>query len=399
MHHMSRRKLKRTHSYLAGGVVVGVTAIVGTIIILSSQAAPFTASIEPEDNPLTGGATLVSDGSASNSAAIKFGAAAVAALSQIPNPAIPTVETQVFASSGDIADDSVIYADPTTPANSVVLADNKDNAGGIGVFNMQGKMMQYRPDGKIGNVDLRTGFPFGGRSIVLVGANNRTNNTLIFWEYTPSSRSVTAPISGSIPTVTANYGFCMYKSPVSGKYYAFVISESGSATLEQYELSESAGKVVGTKVRTFTVGSVAEGCVADDANKRLYVAQEDAGLWRYGAEPGDGSTRTQLGKVGDGNLVADVEGVAVAYGPNGTGYIVVSSQGNSRYAIYDRQTNAFMRTFNIGANGSIDAVSDTDGLDISTSNLGPGFEKGALVVHDGSNTGSATSNLKYIPLQ
>ena len=33
------------------------------------------------------------------------------------------------------------------------------------------------------------------------------------------------------------------------------------------------------------------------------------------------------------------------------------------------------------------------------SDLGPGFPRGALVVHDGSNTGGATSNLKYIPLQ
>jgi len=41
----------------------------------------------------------------------------------------------------------------------------------------------------------------------------------------------------------------------------------------------------------------------------------------------------------------------------------------------------------------------TDGLDISTENLGPGFPKGALIVHDGSNSGGASSNLKYVPLE
>lgn len=396
---MSKRSYAPSYSYIGMGLVIGVMAVVGVAIILSSQAAPFTASVEPERVALTGNASVVTDVSASNSSAIKFGSAAIAVLSQIPNPALPTVETDVFPNTGDIADDSVIYADPTNPANSVVIADNKHNSGGIGVFNMQGKSIQYRADGKIGNVDLRTGFPFGGRNIVLVGANNRSNNTLIFWEYNPSTRQLSAPISGSIPTVPANYGFCMYKSPVSGKYYAFVSQETGTAPMEQYELSENAGKIVGTKVRTFNVGSIAEGCVVDDANQRLYVAQEDVGLWRYGAEPSDGSARTEFGRVGDGNLVADVEGMSIAYGPSGTGYIVVSSQGSNQYAIYDRVSNAFIRKFAIGANGTVDAATGTDGLDISTANLGPGFTKGALIVHDESNTGSTTSNLKYIPLQ
>lgn len=385
--------------------MTGVVAVVGTVVLLRGLAAGVPVGFEAEVGSVQGPAVKQALSGASAGSVVKFGPAVPTpapggSLSQVPANPKPTVETATFSVSGDIADDSAIYADPSNPANSVVIGDNKDSAaGGIGVFNMQGAMIQFRKDGKIGNVDLRTGFVLGGRSIVLVGANNRTNDSLIFWELNPSTRQLSAPIGLGTKTVASNYGFCFYKSPVTGKFYAFVTQETGSATMEQYELFDSAGKVGATKVRSFNVGSITEGCVADDDLGRLYVAQEDVGLWRYDAEPSGGAVRTQIGKVGDGHLTADVEGVAIAKGPNKTGYIVVSSQGDNRYAIYDRQTNAFMRNFSIGANGSIDAVSQTDGLDISTANLGPGFEKGALVVHDGSNTGSATSNLKYIPLE
>lgn len=323
-------------------------------------------------------------------------------LSQIPATPLPSVETAAFpSSSGDIADDSAIYADPVDPSRSVVIADKKSSTnGGIGVFDMQGNLLQFRADGKIGNVDLRPGFQLDGRDIVLVGANNRTNNTLIFWEYDPVNRSLSAPINVAIPTMAKNYGFCLYHSAVNGKFYAIVTQDSSTSSLEQYELYDNGtGQLAAAKVRSFLVGKVTEGCVADDDMGRLYVGEEDVALWRYGAEPTDGSTRVQVGKVGDGHLKADIEGMSIAYGPGGTGYLVVSSQGNSTFAVYDRVTNAYQRSFKVGAKSPIDAVSSTDGLDITTASMGPGFEKGALVVHDGSNTGGATSNLKYIALQ
>ena len=83
-----------------------------------------------------------------------------------PSPAAegPAVETSSFSGSGDVADDAAIWVDPANPANSVVIADNKaSKGGGIGVFGMDGKLVHFRPDGMIGNVDLRTGFPLSGR--------------------------------------------------------------------------------------------------------------------------------------------------------------------------------------------------------------------------------------------
>jgi 3-phytase len=345
----------------------------------------------------TGGAV-----SSTSSGTVVTGGTSAGTVPQIPAPPLPTVESVSLPAGSvtDLADDSAIYANPTSPELSVVVADDKDDSnGGIAVFSMQGQLLQFRQDGKIGNVDLRADFPFGGKSIVLVGANNRSNDTLIFWQLDPATQRLSVPIGDGTKTVSPNYGFCLYHSTSSGKFYAFVTQETGSSTMEQYELGEKDGKLTATKVRSFEVGSITEGCVADDDLGRLYVAQEDVALWRYDAEPTGGSTRAAIATVGDGTAVADLEGVALAKGPGKSGYVVVSIQSQSRFAMYDRETNALVRSFTVGANGAIDATSETDGLDISTANLGPGFPKGALVVHDGSNTGGTTSNLKFVPLQ
>jgi 3-phytase len=315
-----------------------------------------------------------------------------------------TVETKAFPTEGsfdggDVADDSAIWVNPVDPARSAVIADNKDPAtGGIAVFDLAGKLLQFRQDGQIGNVDLRQGVSLGGRRVVLVGANNRTTNNLGFWMLDPATRQLTPVAAREIATLSPNYGFCLYHSPHSGKVYAFV-SQADGGQLEQYELFDNGGRVDARRVRALDVGSQSEGCVADDELGRLYVGEEDVGIWKYGAEPTAGGARSQVDRVG-GHLVADVEGLTLVYGANGTGYLLASSQGDSAIAVYERTGgNALVKRFSIAGGGGIDAVSDTDGIDVTSANAGPGFEHGLLVAHDAANSGASTSNLKYVPLE
>jgi 3-phytase len=316
-----------------------------------------------------------------------------------------TVEIQAFPTggtfdNGDVADDSAIWVNPADPARSAVIADNKDPVtGGIAVYDMAGKLLQFRQDGQIGNVDLRQGVSLGGRWVVLVGANNRSNNTIGFWTLDPVTRQLTPVAAGDISTLSPNYGFCMYQSPHSGKLYAFVSQASGGQ-LEQYELFDNGGRVDARKVRSFDIGSQSEGCVADDELGQLYVGEEEVGIWKYSAEPTAGAARSQVDRVGGGQLVADVEGLTLAYGANGSGYLLASSQGDSAIAVYERTGgNAFVKRFRIAGSGGIDAVSDTDGIDATSADAGPGFEHGLLVAHDAANSGASTSNLKYVPLE
>jgi 3-phytase len=151
------------------------------------------------------------------------------------------------------------------------------------------------------------------------------------------------------------------------------------------------------RVRAFEVGSVSEGCVADDPLRRLYVAEESGGIWRYGAEPGSGQARTLVDSTGGGgHLVADVEGLAIARGRRGRGFLAASSQGNSTFVLYTRGTNAYVRTFRIVA-GRIDAVSDADGIEVTTRRLGRLFPRGVFVAQDGRNEPSGHQNFKLVP--
>jgi myo-inositol-hexaphosphate 3-phosphohydrolase len=315
-----------------------------------------------------------------------------------------TVETEAFPvegtfDNGDVADDSAIWINPSDPARSAVIADDKDPvSGGIAVYDMSGRLLQFRQEGQIGNVDLREGFRLGGRSVVLVGANDRSDNTIRFWLLDPVTRQLTPVEARDITTLSPNYGFCMYRSSSSGKLYAFV-SQADGGQLEQYELFEVGSRVDARKVRSFDIGRQTEGCVADDELGRLYVAEEDIGIWKYGAEPTAGATRIQVDRAGV-HVVADVEGLTLTYGAKGTGYLMASSQGDSTIAVYERAgDNAFVKRFRITGNGAIDAVSGTDGIDATSANAGPRFEHGVLVAHDATNSGGPNSNLKYVPLE
>jgi 3-phytase len=312
----------------------------------------------------------------------------------------PTTETTVMPnSSGDIADDSAIWINNVNPAQSLVIADNKsDSGGGLAIFDMAGQLVSYKADGKIGNVDLRRNFTLGGQSITIVGANNRTSNSLMFYKLDPATRTLVNINARTITTLSPNYGFCFYRSKISGKLYAQV-SQYGGGDFEQWEVFEYAGRIDATKVRSFNVGSQSEGCVADDEMGHLYIGEEDIGIWKYGAEPTAGNTRTAVGTVGDGHLAADVEGLSIAYGQAGSGYLIASSQGDSTFAVYERgRNNTFLKSFTVAAHGAIDKTDETDGVDVTTANLGGAFTSGVLVVHDADNEGGTTSNLKYVPL-
>lgn len=297
-------------------------------------------------------------------------------------------ETDVMPSYGDAADDPAIWVDATDPSRSLVIGTNKQ--GSLHVFDLDGRTLQVLPDGKMNNVDLRDGFPLGAATVPLVTASNRSNDGIAAYRIDGAARKLVEVAAGILPTgFTDPYGLCMYRSAKSGEFYVFV-NEGGIGTFRQWRLfDDGSGRVAAERVREFEVGSQAEGCVADDESGRLYVAEEDAGLWRYSAEPDGGDDRVLIDSTGDGGrLTDDVEGVALWIGVEGGGYLVASNQGADNYAVYRRDGgNDYLGHFHIVANPAlgIDGASETDGLDVTSAALGPDYPDGLLVVQDGRN--------------
>jgi len=306
-----------------------------------------------------------------------------------------TVETDPVPNGGDAADDPAIWVNPGDPAQSTIIG--ADKRGGLAVYDLSGKQIQYLSDGRMDNVDLRDGFKLGGRTVAIVTASNRQDNSIAIYKINPQTRMLENVEARKIKHGLSVYGMCMYRSARTGKIYYFGTSKSGD--VEQWELFESNGKVDAKKVRNFKLGSTVEGCVADDELGHFYVAEEAVGIWKFGAEPEGGSDHTQVAKVGDGRLFADVEGLAIAYGKDGAGYLIASSQGDHSFVVYRRENhNEFVKKFRVGAGDGIDGCEETDGIDVTTANLGPAFPQGVFVVQDGFND-KGNQNFKLAPLQ
>ena len=395
-------------------------AYVGAFSIASNGAAVSNPgglySISAPVGPHGSGALLVADEDASGGSNYKLVpvdrlAATVGLAAGSPQPLTtavapsipnlrPTIETAAVTNAGDAADDPAIWGNPNDPAASLVIGTDKQ--GGLHVYDMQGKSRQFVADGKMNNVDLRSEFRLAGRDVVLVTASDRTRKSIAIYTLDTSSGQLVNVSDGIQATGLSDpYGQCMYRSRRTGRTYVFISDPEG--LVRQWELVPTkSGKVRTKKVRDITFSSQTEGCVADDENGILYVAEEDVGLWRVTAEPARGATPASVDKVeSNPKLKDDLEGVGLYDLGGGRGYLVVSSQGNNSYAVYRREgDNAYLGSFSVIADPArgIDGISETDGLDVSSANLGPGFEQGALIAQDGRNIMPVENqNFKYVP--
>lgn len=303
------------------------------------------------------------------------------------------VETRPVPHAGDAADDAAIWVHPRSRRRSTIIGTDKQ--GGIAVYDLGGRLIQYRRDGRMNNVDLRSGFRLAGRRVTLVSASNRSNDSIAIYRVNRRTRKLVDVRARVLRTGPGVYGLCMYRSRLTGRYYVFVTSESGR--VEQWLLFRAGREVDARRVRRLEVGSQTEGCVADDSLRRLYLGEENRGIWRYRAEPSRGSRRTLIDRTGGGgHLSADVEGLAIAKGRRG--YLMASSQGNSTFALYRRRSNTFVKTFEVVAGNGIDAVSDTDGIEVTRAALGRAFPRGLFVAQDGNNR-PRHQNFKLVPWQ
>ncbi|CAG8210419.1 unnamed protein product [Penicillium nalgiovense] len=301
----------------------------------------------------------------------------------------PKYETD--ANGGD-GDDPAIWISPVSADQSTIITTTKSELGaGFAVFDLAGKLLQTVSAGEPNNVDVIYEFEIGDRKVDLAYAACREDDTLCLFEIASNGTLKSIP-GGSQPVKTdySVYGSCTYRSPISGKQYLFVNEKSGEYL--QYELTAlTNGTLATTLVRTFTGGSGGqpEGCVADEENSFIFLGEEPYGLWRYDAEPDGSSTGTLVARAGDGTLFADVEGVTLLPGKTPEqGFVIVSCQGVSAYSVYRRAApHEHVMTFTIqtSADGSIDGVTNTDGVTAVGTALNADFPHGLLVVHDDAN--------------
>lgn len=307
-----------------------------------------------------------------------------------------SLETDPVPDPYDAADDIAIWVHPTTPSLSTIIGTNKQ--GGLIVYDLMGRELQTI-SGLYNNVDIRDDFMLGGQPIALVTTSDRKTKTIDIYRVNPTTRLLEEVSARPILTATV-YGACMFHSSRSNKFYFFGTRKTDGLVEQWLLYDDGAGRVDAKLVRTFVVGSQTEGCVADDDQRKLYIGEETVGIWKYGAEPHQGDQRTLIDTTGPGgHLQADVEGLTIAYEPDGNGYLIASSQGNDTYVLYRRDSqNAYVKKFQIVASATIDGVSETDGIDVTLASLGAAFPYGVFVAQDGTND-DGYQNFKLVQWQ
>ncbi|MEM6827222.1 MAG: phytase [Pseudomonadota bacterium] len=288
-----------------------------------------------------------------------------------------TLVTDPVRDMCDAADDpAILVADGALH----VLGTNKQRS--LNVYDGEGQLVSRADElGAPNNVDLRRAF--GG--VIAIASDKDDSELEAFW-FDPASATLArlpgAPFAAQREEEV--YGTCLYRS--GEKLYAFTTDKSG--LIVQYEIERadgSNGAVFATRLlRELRVGTQPEGCVVDDRTGTLFVGEEDVGIWRFAAGAEAETQGALIAKTGaEGPLTADVEGLAVYAGDdNQKSYLVASSQGDNTYAVFDLAApHAFRGRFQVTHKGEL--IGDTDGLEVTSTPIGPRFPEGVLVIQDG----------------
>lgn len=307
------------------------------------------------------------------------GAPAAGAVAAATVPAAPAVAPRLTlqtAEAGD-QDDLAFWLHPGELGKSTVVSSDKV-AGKLFVYDLDGKVVQTLAAQKPGNVDTRYGFRLGRDSVDIVAFNERDSEKIRVYKVNPGSRQLERIDDGGIAS-GPNYGFALYKSLATGRFYAFVSPKTGGA-IKQFELVNSGrGSVTAVgPLRELRLAGTVEGMVADDESGRLFLAEENGGIWAFDAEPNRPAGGRKIAAAGEHGLLGDIEGLALYYLPGGEGYLIASNQGTSTFRIYGRQPpHAYLGGFTVGG------VMQTDGLEVINLPLGAQFAQGLFASHNG----------------
>jgi len=226
-------------------------------------------------------------------------------------PVQAVLETPSVGTAGqDAADDPAVWA---SAAPVMVMGQatqgfvaGTDKKSGLYIYGFDGRILQFLPEGLLNNVDLIEGLNIDGRPQLVLGASDRTPGktgiSLYLFDPAGTGQNAVRPWGAVATDVIEPYGFCFARR--GAEIHAVLVGHEGE--LRQFVLSvDAAGQPVSREVRRAEIGTISEGCAADEATNALYINEENVGLWRYGRGPASGAARTLVQPIARDVLVAD----------------------------------------------------------------------------------------------
>lgn len=293
------------------------------------------------------------------------------------------------------SDDPAIWVNPQDPAQSLVIGTDKDENGGLYVFDLKGKIIKdktikglKRPN----NVDIAYGLLLGGKKVDIAVTTERMTHKLRIFSL-PDMKPID---QGGIPVfegeTAAQYrdlmGIALYTDP-KGQIYAVVGRKTGPADgyLWQYLLEDDgSGKLKANLKRKFGKYSgkkEIEAIAVDNQLGYIYYSDEQFGVRQYYADPAKGNQ--ELALFATKGFKEDHEGISIYKTSDSTGYILVSDQSANHFQVFTREGKS--NPFDHALVTSIPtSTNNSDGSDIYSGPLNDDFKHGLFVAMSDNKT-------------
>jgi 3-phytase len=281
-------------------------------------------------------------------------------------------------------DDPAIWVNAANPALSLVIGTDKDENGGLYVFDLKGKIVDnkvVRGLKRPNNVDIAYGLILNGVPVdIAVTTERMTHNLRIF-----SLPDMKAIDNGGIPVFEGDtatdhrdlMGIALYTSPRK-EIYAIVGRKTGpldGGYLHQYLLTDDGkGNVKATLKRKFGKYSgkkEIEAIAVDNEMGYVYYSDEQFGVRKYYADPAKGDAEISI--FAQKGFKEDNEGISIYKLTDSTGYLLVSDQSANLFKVFKREgDNAFVKDLPMSTNNS-------DGSEVVSVPLNADFKYGLFV--------------------
>lgn len=300
------------------------------------------------------------------------------------NDKLPAIAPDIITESTlNDTDDPAIWVNPKDASKSIVFGTDKETNGAIYAFDLEGEIIESKTIRNIerpNNVDIEYGFKLNDSTITDILVFTEREKQQIRLYSVPDMKPLDG---GGFPVFEDEdslknrlpMGIGLYKSPKDSVVYAIVGRKTGSLKnyLYQYVLhSDSLGvkaKLV-RKFGSFSGKKEIEAIAIDDEKGFVYYSDEGVCIKKYHAEPSLGNE--EISCFGGDYFLEDIEGIAIAIKPNGTGSIVVSDQQKGQFNIFSRTENRFVKAINL-------STLETDGCEVVTIPLNAIFKNGLFV--------------------
>ncbi|WP_316793051.1 phytase [Pedobacter frigoris] len=289
------------------------------------------------------------------------------------------------------SDDPAIWVNPQDSSKSLIIGTDKDENGGLYVFDLKGKIIKNksikglkRPN----NVDIAYGLNLGGRKVDIAVTTERMTHKLRIFSL-PDMKPID---NGGIPVFEGEtgemfrdlMGIALYTNP-EGQIYAIAGRKTGpreGSYLWQYLLEDDGtGKLKATLKRKFGKYSgkkEIEAIAVDNELGYIYYSDEQFGVRKYYADPAKGNN--ELDVFATTGFMEDHEGISIYKTSDTTGYILVSDQSANHFQVFNREGKQKLIT-------SIPtSTSNSDGSDIYSKPLNSDFKHGIFVAMSDNKT-------------